>query len=103
MDKDLQLIMEKARDLSFTFGIRSMSLDEIRSKLAISTTIFNQYFKNKNDFVSKLLEFERDRFKSIFDEHDFNGVNAIDILLTVGKEVAQRFKDINPSFDIVSL
>jgi len=89
--------MEKARDLSFTFGIRRMSLDEIRNRLAISKTVFNKHFKSKADFVAKLLEFERERFKSIFDEYDFEGVNAIDILLTVGKEVALRFKDVNPS------
>lgn len=97
MDKNLQKILEKARDLSFTFGIRRMSLEEIRVNLAISKTIFNAYFKSKNDFIAKLLEFERERFKSIFDEYNFEGVNAIDILLTVGKEVALRFRDVNPS------
>ncbi|MCK4639354.1 MAG: hypothetical protein KAT33_08040, partial [Bacteroidales bacterium] len=44
-----------------------------------------------------ILEFERERFKSIFDEYDFEGVNAIDILLTVSKEIALRFKDVTPS------
>ncbi len=93
----LDQIMEKARDLSFTYGIRSMSLEEIRTKLNISKSSFGKHFKNKNDFITKLLEFERERFKSIFDDHDFEGVNAIDILLTVGEEVASRFKDVNPS------
>ncbi|PKP35180.1 MAG: hypothetical protein CVU00_03475 [Bacteroidetes bacterium HGW-Bacteroidetes-17] len=97
MDQSLQEIMEKARDLSFTYGIRRMSLNEIRSKLAVSKTDFNKHVKSKNDFVVKLLEFERERFKSIFDEYNFEGVNAIDILLTVGKEVALRFKDVYPS------
>ena len=97
MDKRLQQILEKARDLSFTYGIRRMSLEEIRIKLAISSLEFKNHFKNKSDFVTKLLEFERERFKSIFDDYNFEGINAIDILLTVGKEVALRFKDVNPS------
>lgn len=97
MKQDLQQIMEKARDLSFTYGIRRMSLEEIRTELKISKPIFSKYIKSKSDFVSKLLEFERERFKSIFDDYNFEDVNAIDILLTVGKEVALRFKDVNPS------
>jgi TetR/AcrR family transcriptional regulator, cholesterol catabolism regulator len=97
MDKSIGQFMEKARDLSFTFGIRSMSLEEIRSKLNISKPVFNKHFKSKNEFISKLLEFERESFKSIFDDYNFEGVNAIDILLTVGEEVAMRFKDVNPS------
>ena len=97
MDQSLQQIMEKARDLSFTYGIRRMSLEEIRSRLNISKAIFNQHISSKTDFISKLLEFERERFKSIFDDYNFEGINAIDILLTVSKEVALRFRDVNPS------
>jgi AcrR family transcriptional regulator len=97
MDQDLQQIMEKARDLSFTYGIRRMSLEEIRSNLKISKPIFNKHIKSKRDFVTKLLAFERRSFKTIFDDYNFEGINAIDILLTVGKEVALRFKDVNPS------
>lgn len=97
MEENLKYIMEGARDLSFTYGIRRMSLDEICVKLSISKGECRKYFKTKLDFIEKVLEFERNRFKSIFDEYDFEGVNAIDILLTVSKEMALRFKDINPS------
>lgn len=97
MNQDLQKIMKKARNLSFTYGIRRMSLEEIRVKFKISKPVFSKHIKSKSDFVSKLLAFERKRFKTIFDDYNFEGVNAIDILLTVGKEVSLRFKDVNPS------
>ncbi len=97
MDKKLQEIIEKARNLSFTYGIKNMSIDDMCNKLGISKKTFYKYFKNKTDLVEKVLEFERERFKSIFVEYDFEGVNAIDILLTVSKEIALRFKDVTPS------
>jgi AcrR family transcriptional regulator len=97
MDKKLQEIIEKARNLSFTYGIKNMSIDDMCNKLGISKKTFYKYFKNKTVLVEKVLEFERERFKSIFVEYDFEGVNAIDILLTVSKEIALRFKDVTPS------
>ncbi len=97
MDKKLQEIIEKARDLSFTYGIKNMSIDDMCNKMGISKKTLYKYIKNKTDLVEKILEFERERFKSIFDEYDFEGVNAIDILLTVSKEIALRFKDVTPS------
>jgi hypothetical protein len=62
-----------------------------------------QLFSSKNELVEKLLKLERENFKIIFDTYDFEGVNAIDILLTVSKEVGERFRDVSPSmtFDLV--
>ncbi len=97
MDKKLLEIIEKARNLSFTYGIKNMSIDDMCNKMGISKKTFYKYIKNKTDLVEKILEFERERFKSIFVEYDFEGVNAIDILLTVSKEIALRFKDVTPS------
>ncbi len=102
MDVKLERILEKARDVSFTYGIRSMSMDDISRKLGISKSTLYKYVKNKTDLVEKVLEFEREGFKRIFDEHDFEGVNAIDILLTVSKEVSKNFINVNPAitFDL---
>jgi AcrR family transcriptional regulator len=74
-----------------------MSIDDMCNKMGISKKTLYKYIKNKTDLVEKILEFERERFKSIFVEYDFEGVNAIDILLTVSKEIALRFKDVTPS------
>lgn len=102
MDKDYKEIMEKVRDLSFTLGIRSLSLDEICAKLNIPKTTLSKYIGNKTDLVKQVLQFERLRFQGIFDDHDFEGVNAIKILLIVSREIALRFKDVTPSmtFDL---
>lgn len=97
MDEKLKEILKKARDISFTYGIRSMSMDDISRKLGISKSTLYKYVKNKTELVAKVLEFERYGFKNIFDEYNFEDVNAIDILLTVSKEVSKNFQNVNPS------
>ena len=97
MDEKLKEVLEKARDISFTYGIRSMSMDDISRKLGISKSTLYKYVKSKTDLVAKVMEFERYGFKNIFDKYDFEGVNAIDILLTVSKEVSNNFQNVNPS------
>ncbi|MCD4771843.1 MAG: TetR/AcrR family transcriptional regulator [Bacteroidales bacterium] len=97
MDKKLKEILVKARDISFTYGIRSMSMDDISRKLGISKSTLYKHVKNKTDLVAKVLEFERYGFKNIFDEYDFEGINAIDILFTVSKEVSKNFQNVIPS------
>ena len=102
MDKEYKEIMEKVRDLSFTLGIRSLSIDEICNRLSIPKATLAKYMSSKTELVEQVLKFERLRFQNIFDEHNFEGVNAIKILLIVSREIALRFKDVTPSmtFDL---
>lgn len=97
MDEKLSRILEKARDISFTYGVRSMSMEDISRKLGISKSTLYKYVKNKSDLITKILEFERNGFKKIFEDYDFTGVNAIDILLIVSKELSKNFTNITPS------
>jgi AcrR family transcriptional regulator len=102
VDPMYRQIMECVRDLSEKNGVRNISFDVICKELGITKETLFGYIENENDLVKKVLEFERESFKVIFDEYNFDGVNSIDILLTVSKEMSRRFKDINPSitFDL---
>ncbi|MFW5705842.1 MAG: hypothetical protein ACOCX8_02450, partial [Bacteroidota bacterium] len=53
--------------------------------------------KDERDLATKVLAFERDSFKEIFDEYDFEGMNAIDILMIVSREIASRYYDVTPA------
>ncbi len=102
MDKSLVDILEKVRELFYKFGVRSISIDDICRDTGISKKMFYQYIHSKNELVEKLLELERESFEVIFSTHNFDGVNAIDVLLIVSREVGERFWDISPSmtFDL---
>lgn len=102
MDSTLREIIEKFRDYLFTMnGSAIISMEEISSKIGISREIISKYVSGEEELVEKVLDFERHRFEEIFRIHDFEGVNAIEILLTVSKEVAEKFMDISPSVTFV--
>jgi AcrR family transcriptional regulator len=103
MDSILTDVLVRVRELFYKYGVRSVSMDDICRDLGISKKKLYQLFSSKNELVAKLLELERENFKIIFDTYNFEGVNAIDILLTVSKELGERFRDISPSmtFDLV--
>lgn len=102
MDKSLVDILERVRELFFKYGVRSVSIEDICRDLGISKKKLYQHVNSKNEMVAKLLELERQNFEIIFDRHNFDGINAIDILLTVSREVGERFWDVSPSmtFDL---
>jgi hypothetical protein len=102
MDAKLRGIIEKFRDyLNAQNGKAVISLDVISSHSGIPRDEIARHFAGEAELVEKVLEFERNRFEEIFRIHTFDGVNAIDVLLTVSKEVAEKFIDISPSVTFV--
>ncbi len=90
-------ILLKIRDLSIQYGIRNLTFEKICHYLSIDVEELKQIASDENVLVKKMLEFERGSFTSIFDKHKFDGINAIDILLTVSNEINKRFNELSPS------
>jgi hypothetical protein len=102
MDSTLREIIEKFRDYLYNRNDRAViKIDEICAKTGISKEVLLKYVSGEAELVEKVLDFERHRFEEIFKIHDFEGVNAIDILLIVSKEMAEKFMDISPSVTFV--
>lgn len=102
MEQEFREVIEKFRDYLYSMNSKAViSLDEISRKTGISREEILKYVSGEEELVEKALEFERKGFEEIFKVHDFEGVNAIDILLTVSKEVADKFKDVSPSVTFV--
>ncbi len=97
MDQQLRSILVKTREMCFHHRMRTLSLEKIAELLGIPKSVLMQHVKTKGELIRKALEFERNSFKVIFDTNDFEGVNAIDILFTVSRELSSRFDDINPT------
>ena len=57
----------------------------------------NENFSDMEDIAKSIFEQERTAFEEIFKEYDFDGWNAIDILLLVGNEIHERFFNVSPS------
>ena len=102
MDEKLKTIIVKFREYEVTRKPGNISLAEICNEINVPLEEMTQFVATEEDLVEKVLEFERKGFENIFEVHDFEGVNAIDILMTVSRELAQNFKNISPSitFDL---
>lgn len=87
--------------LALKDGIDNISLNSICENLDIKEETLYKYIKSENDLVSKVLEFERSRFMDIFLEYNFEGMNAIDILMIVSKEIASRYYDVTPKISVL--
>ncbi|MDZ7777478.1 MAG: TetR/AcrR family transcriptional regulator [Bacteroidales bacterium] len=91
-----RMILETVRNIALEEGIETVTVDRICHDTKISRDTFDSYFHSTADLVSQVLAYERDNFAGIFQRHNFENVNAIEILLTVSKEIADKFQDINP-------
>lgn len=100
MDEHLLELLKKIRYSAKQKLLVDFSFTEIQEKTGIKKTELKKLVKNKEELVEKLLEIERQKFQEIFQVHDFEGVNAIDILLTVSKELAKNFLLISPAITI---
>lgn len=101
MDDQLKQILSNIRVMALEEGIENISVKTICKKLNICEDILFKHVKDENDLVTKVLEFERSSFSEIFDEFDFEGMNAIDILMIVSKEMAAKYYDLTPTISIL--
>ena len=100
MKKDFNDILKDIRDILISHGVEHINLQSVSSKLGLSIEELTAYFKDDDELIRKLLEFERQSFSIIFDNYNFNGENAIDIMMTVSKELAEKYAYITPSYSV---
>jgi len=97
IQEELKPILETIRRKALEVGVRNLSFDKLEPILGDDAQILKKYVHSNEDLVAKTLELEREKFAEIFIEYNFEGMNAIDILLIVSRELAQKFYDISPS------
>jgi hypothetical protein len=98
MKEELVDILKEVRAILIADGAKDLNLKSIALKKSLPLEKLMHYFKNDDELITQLLEFERHAFKEIFDKNDFEGVNAIDIMMFVGKELARKYDYITPSY-----
>ena len=88
-------LIEKLRNHVYRHGLE-LSGDHLQS-VGTSLAEIQREFNGMEEIVAAILQQERACFEKIFDEYNFNGWNAIDIMLLVGSEINERFFDLSPS------
>jgi TetR/AcrR family transcriptional regulator, cholesterol catabolism regulator len=96
MDIKVERILSESLRLFKKNGIRSVSMDDVSKELGMSKKTIYQYVANKAELVEMVLNYLREKERTICIEGDIKQMNAIDILLAVSINVSKELKDMNP-------
>ncbi|MDR1755602.1 MAG: hypothetical protein LBR65_01390 [Culturomica sp.] len=96
MDHKKIELAEKLRKYIHHYGIHDFT-EEHLNRVGLTLNELKQHFTSREDIVRTIWEHERNCFEAIFTEYNFDGWNAIDILLIVGNEINERFFHVTPS------
>lgn len=95
-------ILEVTDGMFHSYGIRSVSMDDIAREISISKKTIYQYFKDKDDLVIQVtlahIETDKNGLKEVIDQ----SIHAIDELFRLSLCIRNQIKNINPSllFDL---
>lgn len=81
------------------YGIKSVTMDDIARELGISKKTLYQYVEDKNDLVAKVIELEMAEKTKLFSKTGHSGLNAVEDVFEVHRQVQQMIKEYNPATD----
>jgi len=100
-DPNLPLV-ENVRKLLAGYQSSEFTFQNLAKDLGQPIEYLIHAFGTESGLVEEILNYEQQNLENIFSEFDFTGVNAIDGLLKVSKEISLKFLHILPSitFDL---
>lgn len=93
------ILADKLRTYISRYGINDFNEEHLK-KVGLHLEELKENFSDRQDIVKAILEHERKCFEEIFNEYNFEGWNAIDIMLIVSNEINNRFFNVSPSVTI---
>jgi len=94
MDQRFKSYLHDICELSIRRGISNLSIEEISRELEIPVQDLHKHVNNETELVEMILTQERKNLQEIFEKYPYKGENAIDLLLSVGKEISDQFRDV---------
>ncbi|HRN38603.1 MAG: TetR/AcrR family transcriptional regulator [Flavobacteriales bacterium] len=102
LDERGERLVHDAGKIFWTYGIKSVTMDDLATRMGISKKTLYQYVKDKNDLVEKVLDHLATEFKCMIDKEVEPERNAIDELFGITLRVCERLRTIHPAihFDL---
>jgi AcrR family transcriptional regulator len=89
-------ILTKAADLFMRYGIRSITMDEIAGQLGISKKTIYQFFTDKDDMVSAVIELEIKRNEAECMQFRDDAADAVHEIFLALEDLDEMLKYTNP-------
>ncbi|WP_462317425.1 TetR/AcrR family transcriptional regulator [Marinilabilia sp.] len=95
-------IIKKGLELFNLYGIRSVTMDELAQEMGVSKKTLYQYFNNKNDLVSEIMEFTANEIKTQLAKSPGANINAIEEFFFHRRELFKKLSRQNTAvvFDL---
>ena len=90
-------IKQKAHELFWQYGLRSVSMDDIATSLGISKKTIYLYYADKDELVDAVVESEFKKNESICEYDKSNSKNAVHEIFMAMDQVVEMFSGMNPS------
>jgi len=97
MNEEYLSILERTSCLYKKYGIKSVTMDDVSRELGISKKTLYQYFADKEDLVTKIIDREIELRNKEFDKVFSSNLNAIDELFEVNRLMIEMLKEYSPA------
>lgn len=98
MDLTLDTLVSKSLGLYLKYGIRSITMDDVARKLAVSKKTVYQLVRDKDDLLTKCIDLKFKESNTIGCSMN-NSLNVIEKHLFLHKNLSQILLELNPSFE----
>ncbi|WP_044238965.1 TetR family transcriptional regulator [Flexithrix dorotheae] len=78
-----QQIIEAFYEVAKIEGLENTSIAKIAKKMSINPSLIIHYFKNREELIFGLIEFNLEKYSQIYQEQDFSGKNPLVALLSL--------------------
>lgn len=97
-----QELILKIGDLLKTYGVRSVTMDDIARHLKISKKTLYKSFKDKSEIVKKVIDVQCNIEQQCIKDYTDQSENAIDEIMLISNYVNQQLNNMHPSvhFDL---
>lgn len=96
MDEKKVEILERASVVYMKFGVKSVTMDDLARELSISKKTIYNYFNDKNDLVTSIIEMKVQIDAAVCTNTAAKSENAIDELIQISEVVTKQFNNFNP-------
>ena len=100
MEQQAQSIFARTLGLFFTYGIRSLTMDELAAQPGISKKTLYQHVRNKGDLVYQTFQYFIEQQRSHVNQIHGENLNAIDELLKIYQQTCKQLQGINRNVDL---
>ena len=99
MEKNIkELIKEKSKELFFSYGLKSISMDDIAKKTGVSKRTIYEFFEDKNELVNEIVQDLVRSYSNFFRSSQSTSEDAIDEVIKQDDELLEIWTKIRPGF-----